>query len=531
MRELRITSLQWAVGVFCVVLGLLILVVSQQLNAPALAALQPYRLELGCWLTLSGLALFTVAALRAGRALTAFAHLAAGGALFLLVWSAMEGGAWGAVVASGVLAVATVVAPWVARSLPGGGTAIPRDFTSIVGGVMATLYGLFVILLPDRLGVALEPANRSLVTGYGALLVAVGLPLLLLHLGPPASPALARAIHMLFAVGLVGAVLALRPASAWVGVAMAAVGGTAVALVAWPQPPWLGWHPTSLRARLAVLLAVTAAVPLTVLTAVATDQAERAATEAAVVRQQKLADELAQYVADYVGSYRAVAASLAGRTALLELSTSAQRDVLRGVNAIYPDVLAFALLDAGGNTLARSDDEPPRSAAASPLFQQIKDTREPGQYIGFSTVYDRPLLFVDAPILSASGEFQGALAVVIDPARLGVPLRRSANPSERAFLVDETGRMITTPDGSGVPPLTDLGSSPPVRALLSATGKVGTLQYTEPDGPWLAAYARTAGLGWGVVVEAPLAAVLAPVRAGRELVFVLLLLAIVVAGA
>src|SRR5258707_286712 len=139
MRELRITSLQWSVGVFCVVLGLLILVVSQQLNAPALAALQPYRLELGCWLTLSGL----------------------------------------------------------------------------------------------------------------ALLVAVGLPLLLLHLGPPAAPALARAIHMLFAVGLVGAVLALRPDSGWVGVAMAAVGGTAVALVAWPQPPWLGWHPTSLRARLA----------------------------------------------------------------------------------------------------------------------------------------------------------------------------------------------------------------------------------------------------------------------------------------
>src|SRR5262249_4966483 len=130
MRELRITSLQWSVGVFCVVLGLLILVVSQQLNAPALAALQPYRLELGCCRPRSGLGLFPVPALRAGRTLRAFARVAAGGALFALVWSAMDGGAWGAVVASGVLAVATVVAPWVARSLPGGGTAMPRDFTS-----------------------------------------------------------------------------------------------------------------------------------------------------------------------------------------------------------------------------------------------------------------------------------------------------------------------------------------------------------------------------------------------------------------
>ena len=51
--------------------------------------------------------------------------------------------------------------------------------------MMATLYGVFVILLPERLGVALEPANRSLVTGYGALLVAVGLPLLFLH---PSAP-------------------------------------------------------------------------------------------------------------------------------------------------------------------------------------------------------------------------------------------------------------------------------------------------------------------------------------------------------
>src|SRR3954462_782131 len=142
------------------------------------------------------MALFTVAALRAGRALTAFAHAAAAGALLLLAWSAMEGGAWGAVVASGVLAVATAVAPRVARSLPGGGTAMPRDFTCIAGGVIATLYGLLVILQPERLGVALEPANRSLVTGYGALLVAVGLPLLLLHLGPPAAPALARAVHL-----------------------------------------------------------------------------------------------------------------------------------------------------------------------------------------------------------------------------------------------------------------------------------------------------------------------------------------------
>ena len=61
--------------------------------------------------------------------------------------------------------------------------------------------------------------------------------------------------------------------------------------------------------------------------------------------------------------------------------------------------------------------------------------------------------------------------------------------------------------------LTDLATAPPVRALLSAAGKGGTLQYTEPDGPWLAAYARVTGMGWGVVVEAPLAAILAPVRA------------------
>src|SRR3954447_3089496 len=115
MRTYRIGSLQCAVGVFCVVVGVMVLVATHQFNAPAFAPLQPYRLWVGSWATLSGLALPAVAALQAGRALTLAAHFAAALAILALTWGAVQAGALGSVSVDVVLGWSVLIAPWLPR--------------------------------------------------------------------------------------------------------------------------------------------------------------------------------------------------------------------------------------------------------------------------------------------------------------------------------------------------------------------------------------------------------------------------------
>src|SRR5262249_62011503 len=97
-------------------------------------------------------------------------------------------------------------------------------------------------------------------------------------------------------------------------------------------------------------------------------------------------------------------------------------------------------------------------------------------------------------------------ARLLGPDGIGV-LRGSAmgTSGQASYIMDAAGRVIAgsalgTPD----PPAVD-------------TDRLhGSLRRQTPDGEWLTAYARVPTPGWTVVVEAPVSAVLAGVRAGRE---------------
>jgi len=60
----RIRSLQWAIGLFCVVLGALILVAPHRFSPIAFAPLAAYRPWIAGWLSLGGFALVAVAGLQ-----------------------------------------------------------------------------------------------------------------------------------------------------------------------------------------------------------------------------------------------------------------------------------------------------------------------------------------------------------------------------------------------------------------------------------------------------------------------------------
>src|SRR5258708_37031027 len=92
--ELRIGSLQWAVGGFSAVIGTLMLVEPFQFAAPGYDPLRPYLAWWGLGFMLVGVSLFAVAALAPRFRFMCLAHLCAGGMLLGLAVSFAFGGSW-----------------------------------------------------------------------------------------------------------------------------------------------------------------------------------------------------------------------------------------------------------------------------------------------------------------------------------------------------------------------------------------------------------------------------------------------------
>src|SRR6266849_1641626 len=92
--ELRISSVQWAVGGFSAAIGALMLVEPFQFAAPGYAPLRPYLAWWGLGFVLAGMSLLAVAALAPRFRFLFLAHLWAGGMLLVLAVGFALGGSW-----------------------------------------------------------------------------------------------------------------------------------------------------------------------------------------------------------------------------------------------------------------------------------------------------------------------------------------------------------------------------------------------------------------------------------------------------
>src|SRR5262245_58349197 len=111
----RIRSLQWAIGLFCVVLGALILVAPHRFSPVAFAPLAAYRPWIASWLLLGGFALVGAAGLEPRRALVIAAHCLASSAVLSLAWGGARIGSPSSVVLYGLPALVTLAAPLLHR--------------------------------------------------------------------------------------------------------------------------------------------------------------------------------------------------------------------------------------------------------------------------------------------------------------------------------------------------------------------------------------------------------------------------------
>lgn len=287
----------------------------------------------------------------------------------------------------------------------------------------------------------------------------------------------------------------------------------------------------SLRTRLALALVLAAAVPLVAAVVLSTIREERSVTEQALQFQAVTAGALAQDVADYVGLHRAAVAGLAAQSDLPAMPPDARQALLRRIGTAYPGVVVFATYDEEGRPSARSDDRARLDVADSTLFAEVRRTNAPSLEVRVGGLLPRPMFVIGAPIARADGGFAGLAVGVLESDRLAdVLTRTSVGAGYEAVLVDAEGRVIARPDVSFIRSSVDPAGTPPVAALLATDDAAGSLRYPASDGERLAGYARVPGLGWGVVVERPAAAVLESAHLGRGLGFGMVILAIVVAA-
>src|SRR5579884_1033884 len=565
MRELRISSLQWAVGVFCAVIGALLLVVPHEFESPIE---QAFELSLPWWGTsflLAGWILISIAALSHGmpRWLLFAAHFPAGAGLTLIAGTTASNYGWADTAIYSVLGLGTLLAPLVAY-LPRPRTAEPlasppdagavpsaserlgseaaaagetpvvaEEILALVLGLASFAAGLVLLTVSDQFTAPAVDWIRPYLPSYGVAFVASGLALAVAQLYPALPRPLWWAAHG-FAAGTLLAFLVVLPLPEhdWLDVAYFGGFGLLLTVVPWfagrPRP----FAPRSLRTQVALALAAAAALPLIVVAAVVTDLYQRSAMNEALTLQEALAASLAQDVSDYIDLHSQIVAGVAGQPGLWRMTPAEKREFLHATKPPYRDLVHLSVFDASGEDLADSDDVHRPNTAQRLVFTEARRTVAPtlDMFIGPTT--GTPIFAFGAPIRDGNGNFWGIIGSSVESTRVASMLASASTGDGReAYLVDAKGRIIAHPDAALAAALADFSNAPPVAALQSEEADHGRLRFTTADGEQLAGYARVPRLGWGVVVEQPAAAALAGARAGRELAFGILLVVIALATA
>jgi signal transduction histidine kinase len=241
----------------------------------------------------------------------------------------------------------------------------------------------------------------------------------------------------------------------------------------------------------------------------------------------------AQTTSAFVGGSPSTARTLARTPSMV------QRGQVEGIQALVdriqaenPDWEGWGLAGADGWNLVSAGAAPGTlNVADRPYFQQAIRT---GQAIVSPAVLNRrtqsPTVVVAAPVDFENGE-RGAIIVSLSTTRLAAALGAlRQDTSIRIGLVDSEGKLFVHPDTVLAAQLPVLRGRPAVEAALA--GQEGSLVERTADGTeTIEAYAPIADLDWGILVTQPTDEAFEVVHRQTLIGFVVLALAIGVAGA
>jgi signal transduction histidine kinase len=521
LAGLYVGSLRWALGIFAVLIGVLMLIVPHQFGSIAFLALQPLLPWAGLIFVAVGAALMATAALQPPLPLVVAAHLAASAALLFLVAIFVRSQTSAALPFYSVLSLCVLLAVLLPDAR-GQGMPEPRrrgDLFALAIGLATAATGLLMLAIPAQFRSQIYDLVRPSLRSYGLAFTACGLLLAFAQLQLSLDSGLRRLTHL-----LVGACLLLWsiqvsiPFRTWTNVAAYAGFGLTIAALPWLERHLRSFDPSSLRVRTALAFMGIATLPLILTTALMTERQERIARQQALVYVRQVAHTARDLVEDFVRLHQAGIEFAAAQPGLLAASPREQESLLRRMVVSYPELYACSLFDAEGNGLARSDGQPDQRVAGLPVFEDARRTNASAIEVRASSRIGRPVVVFGAPIRDAEGRFAGLLGCGLETSRLSRLLSELSRPlGQTVYIVDARGCLIAHPDPRL--PLCDsaISARPPAVALRDGS-PTGVLQFGSADAQ-LASYVRVPDLGWGLVVEHQASAALVGVHAAREIAF------------
>lgn len=527
LRRLRLTTMRWAVGGFCTIIGALMLIVPHQFIAPTLAFVRPILPWSGIAVLMAGAGLLLAAMLRLRRSLLALAHGACGALLLLFAIPLLRAGslAGGPIYLS--LGLGTILSGLLAldeRQQPADESG---DFFALVMGVCASSVGGIMLAIPGQFVSSIYDGIRPGLWLFGWVYLLGGLVLSFIQFAPPRQLWRFWLPHAVIGIAfLCYMMLVSFPTGGITGIIFYGGFGLLLLLLPWVGTALARLDVSLLRVRLSLTLVVAVAIPLTVVVALITAQQEPLVLAQTRASRELLASSVAHGITDYMRLHHNAVVALAGEPGLLARSPAAQQARLEQVLAAYPDFFACGTFAADGRGLARSDGRLPDSDAGVLAFPELR-----GEEAAFElrrTATGKPLAVFAAPVFE-EGSFAGVVSCGLGTDHISTALDQLPSIGNRnVYLVDTAGRVIVSM-GARIPAFADLTDQPPVQALRGAT-EPGTVRFGPLEEEMMAGYAPLAEFGWGVVVERPLADDLRGVRSARELAFGLLILAISLAA-
>ena len=534
-QQTGVFNLHWAVGIFCAILGALILVAPHQFQTQDYIYLQNNLMIWGLSFLFAGLALISGPILDLPRALRILIHLSAGYLLIFMAYRFWETrhGLWS--VNFVLLGLGTILAVVFDqdRSPQTRQGSLP-DLLSIVLGTGAVASGLLMLVGPGLFLLPSYDLVRRSLDVFGVLFIVSGLFLLGvqlygLHLSTSNpirwAPYLAAAV-----IFLVFGEMVSRPTRQLNPLVYYGVFGLTLILIPFGfQRPGI---PTVLRMRLSLILAFATAVPLILTVALVSNEQERLGRDQALAHQEGQAIAAAEGITGYINHYFAALQMLTHTEGITGMGPGTLNQMLDEFRNEYPEVKLVTWYNPADQIHARSIDNTFPPVSMELILQKVQQTNRSSVDVLWAPILQEPALLFGSPIEDANGGIRGIIV-------LGVPASYITEDFGKLFsgfdstllVVTEEGRVIADPNQQMMSQFMDLHEEPAVAAFLASENKVGTLRFSNEHGEQLAAFQGVPQTNWGVIVEQPAEVGLAEVYAGRELAFVVLLASMLISVA
>ena len=528
-NRFRMAVLPWTVGGFCLVAGLLTLLVPHRFaRLAAFATLQPHLLWIGMLYLLSGVSMVTVHTLAMSRRWVRLIHLLAGLTMLLIAGGYVQTRSWTGALAYTVLALGTVAAPWLTcrRTAVESSHVRPLQLYPLLLALVLVLTGLAMLLAPGEFDAPHFALLQPWLTTIGIVDLLGGCALAFVHLRPVPITTI-RLVHVTAGSGMLAYVLLAPWANGnWVGLAYYAAFWVPLALFPWIPRSRHTTGGVSLAVILGLALALAAALPLVVAAVIDARLADDNARNEAQYDQQGSTVLLAEIVRSFVIAQRVRAEQLASEADLPGLEASEVKARLQERATGQSSILAFALHDPHGMPLGRSDAAPLTPVAGLLAFEAVRATRRPVTTFQWSASMGRPIIISAAPLLGTDGTLRAVASVSSDPARVLELLDANRPRGTEVILVDANLLILTSADPSQLGTPLDAATGAALQASDEQSGGLASAASSNQD---LMTYEVIPELGWTLITKRPMAIVFANTYARRDQLLVFLLAAILVA--